>query len=360
MDRNELSRQFRQLLESTVIPDDELHAFEDVGRRKFLTIANFIIPHIPKRLFRYRTVNPYNIISFEHNAITLCAADLFSDRFDSVVHVNKKSLNDNTRRSFDWDMQQWAIEEVRKTGHLPEAMIRTYAPENAEKIAAEYKTKTDEEIRKLWEEGQKFLDMFLRNIPKLSEQIMTAIRKDGEFKIACFTEDIRSTYMWDRYADGYKGFALEYDLTGVLVADFSAPLENRAYPDLYPVIYSDEKYDATEIASWLFNNAFFGNHGFAPFPCPDTLYKYKSFLYKDVRYSHEREWRLMCSCEKMKDEKSMEVTFDESMKAIYYGPYMDKVIKNHLHDWAMRHGIKEYEVRLDDNSRGFDLVIEPM
>ncbi|MDE7091156.1 MAG: hypothetical protein K2O53_05465, partial [Bacteroidales bacterium] len=154
--------------------------------------------------------------------------------------------------------------------------------------------------------------------------------------------------------------ALEYDLTGMLVADFSAPSENRAYPDLYPVIYSDAKYDATEIASWMFNNAFFGKHGLAPFPCPDTLYKYKAFLYKDVRYSHEREWRLMCSCEKMKGEKSMEVSFDASMKAIYYGPYMDRIIKNHLHDWAKFHGIKEYEVGLDDKSRGFDLVIEPL
>lgn len=360
MDRTELNRKFRQLLESTIIPDEEVHTPDGEGKRKYLALEKFVAPNIPKRLFRYRSVNPYSIISFERNTITLCSADLFSDRFDSVVHVDKGKLNDDTRRGFDWDMQQWVIEEVRMTGRIPEAMIRTYGPENAEKMAAVYKAKTDGEIRKSWVEGQKALDMFLENIPKLSEQIVTAIRQDGEFKIACFTEDIRSTYMWDKYADGYKGFALEYDLTGALVADFSAPLEERVYPYLYPVIYSEAKYDATEIASWMFNNAFFENHGFAPFPCPDTLYKYKAFLYKDTRYSHEREWRLMCSCAKMKDEKSMEVTSGAKMKAIYYAPYIDKVIKTHLREWARRHGIKEYEVRLDGNSRGFDLVIEPM
>ena len=360
MDRNELSRQFRQLLESTVIPDDELAMPDGIGKHKFLTIENFVRPHIQKRLFRYRRVDPYSIISFEHNTITLCSADLFSDRFDSVVHVDKNRLNEDTKRGFDWDMQQWIIEEVRTTGHLPEVMIRTYGSENAEKMASVYKAKTDEEMRQLWEEGQKFLDMFLENIPKLSEQIVTGIRKDEEFKIACFTEDIGSTYMWDKYADGYKGFALEYDLTGAIGADFSEPLNERVYPYLYPIIYSDAKYDATDIASWLFNNAFYGPQGFASFPCPDTLFKYKALLYKDARYSHEREWRLMGSCEKMKGEKAMEVTSGTKMKAIYYGPYMDKVIKNHLREWAKIHGIKEYEVGLDDNSRGFDLVIEPL
>lgn len=44
---------------------------------------------------------------------------------------------------------------------------------------------------------------------------MDFIRSDNTTQIACFTENIRSKFMWDMYADGYKGYALEYDFSGI-------------------------------------------------------------------------------------------------------------------------------------------------
>ena len=78
------------------------------------------------------------------------------------------------------------------------------------------------------------------------------MRRDRFTKIACFTEDVKSLYMWDQYADGYKGYALEYDFTNYLLQGCLAcpkqqgcEQENKNYSNLFPVIYSEKRYDAT-------------------------------------------------------------------------------------------------------------------
>lgn len=60
-------------------------------------------------------------------------------------------------------------------------------------------------------------------------------------KIACFTESVQSKYMWDRYADGYKGFALEYDLRRCIFKYNSLGMS----VNLFPVIYTDLRPDVT-------------------------------------------------------------------------------------------------------------------
>lgn len=58
-------------------------------------------------------------------------------------------------------------------------------------------------------------------------------------KIACFTEGVQSKYMWDRYADGYKGFALEYDFRNCIFRYGALGMN----VNLFPVIYTDVKPD---------------------------------------------------------------------------------------------------------------------
>jgi hypothetical protein len=60
-------------------------------------------------------------------------------------------------------------------------------------------------------------------------------------KIACFTESVQSKYMWDRYADGYKGFALEYDLRKCIFKYNSLGMD----VNLFPVIYTELRPDVT-------------------------------------------------------------------------------------------------------------------
>ena len=225
-----------------------------------------------------------------------------------------------------------------------------------------YAAVSDEQLKIAHAEGNEhFLKPILESISPFAFKLVDSIRKDRGTKIACFTEDIRSTYMWDTYAGGYTGFALEYDLTGVLEGKKEECPEDQVYLALYPVIYSDSKYDATDITIWNLVNSMYVPHGMPPCPCPDILFLHKAFVYKDaVGYSHEREWRLMCACEKAKDSKFLEIETGNRMKAIYYGPYIAADIKAHLSMWAKRHKIKEYIVKMDETKRNFELAIEPL
>ena len=359
MDRNELNERFKQILEATVLPQS---TSQEEIRRQLQIIEELVRPNVPERLFRFRSANLHSVMSFEHNTITLCSADLFPDRFDSIVYVNREKIRNDVNLGFDWNFQKSIIDKVRQTGHFPEALLNLYGEANAAQLVSLYMTTSDEEIITGWEYSKGHIQQqILDNISPLTTQQICATRQNTETKIACFTEDVRSAHMWDRYADGYRGFALEYDLRGPIVGEETEELDKKVYPALYPVIYSNTKYDATEIASWNLVNEFYTVTGLSSPPFPDLLYWYKAFLYKDAAsYGHEREWRFMCTCKKSQDSKFMEITSGNRMKAIYYGPYIATDTKEHLSMWAKRHKIKEYDVALDNDSRSFELSIKPI
>ncbi len=215
MDRCELNKQFKQILETTVLPQNI--PLEEKNRR-IQIIENLVRPNVPKQLFRFRSANLYSVMSFEHNTITLCSADLFPDRFDSVVYVDKGKIFRDVNLGFNWEFQKGIIDEVKKTGRFPEALIPLYGEANALHLASIYTTVSDEEIIAGWEYGKELmLKQALDNISPLASRQISATRQNKETKIACLTEDVRSAHMWDRYADGYKGFALEYDMRGSIM-----------------------------------------------------------------------------------------------------------------------------------------------
>lgn len=360
MDRNELNQQFKQLLESMVIPEDRADSPECC--RQLVTLNKFIKKNIPNRLFRFRCANLHSVLSFEHNTVMACSPEVFSDRFDSVVYVDKEKIYNDTKRGFSWGFLKQLIAEVRQTGFIPEPLRSFYGDVNARFLEEMYAVVSDENLRIALKEGKKrFLKPILESISPFAFELVNSIRQDKETKIACFTEEICSTYMWDTYAGGYTGFALEYDLTGALKGKEEKRKEEQVYLALYPVIYSDSKYDATTITVWNLVNSMYEAQGMPPCPCPDLLFRHKAFLYKDaVGYSHEREWRLMCASEKAEGSKFLEIETGNRMKAIYYGPYIDADIKAHLSMWAKRHKIKEYTVKMDETNKNFNLAIEPL
>lgn len=356
----ELNQQFKQLLESTVIQEGKANSPE--SDQQLLALRNFIKGKMPNQLFRFRSANLYNVLSFEHNTMMLCSPEMFSDCFDSVVYVDKEMIYNEIERSSNWDFLKQVVAEIRKTGFLPEYIRSFYGDANARRLEELYVAESDENIKTAIDEWREcFLKSMLEDISPIASELVNSIRKSKETKIACFTEDIRSSYMWDKYAGGYTGFALEYDMTGELFGKDEEYPKDQVYPALYPVIYSASRYDATGITIWKLMNALCVAQGLYSPPCPDLLFNHKAFLYKDaIGYSHEREWRLMCVCEKFKDSKYLEIETGDRMKAIYYGPYIATNIKEHLSTWAKRHKIKEYFVKLDETNKNFELTIEPI
>lgn len=358
MDRSELERRFKRVLEETTIPDNASSTEKHLAWTK---IYNLIEPNIPNRLFRFRSANLYSIMSFEHNTITLSNPDLFPDKFDSVVYINKEKITKDILTGFTEEYQRNLISEIRQTGTIPAQFASILGLQNNTFFTNTFTNAPNEVIETAMKNNKdNNLNDLLASIPNIASKQIDFIRQNKQIKIACFTENVQSKYMWDMYTSGYKGFALEYDLSAPIGEKENNNPNEKINPILFPVIYSNTMYDATVIATWYLVNSFFISNGLATIPFPDLLYWYKAYLYKDIAYSIEKEWRFMCACPVKENESFLEISCGERLKAIYYGPYMESEIKTHLRNWAYSHKINEYDVSLNSESNQFDLAIKQL
>ncbi|AQH05248.1 hypothetical protein A9R05_40130 (plasmid) [Burkholderia sp. KK1] len=97
--------------------------------------------------------------------------------------------------------------------------------------------------------------------------------KDG-FKVCSFSERGDSTLMWAHYANYHSGFCIEYDIG-------SFQFKSAIALSMYPVIYRDEPFDATD---YLLRH-----------PTRNRLHLNMAALIKSTDWSYEREWRLIFS-----------------------------------------------------------------
>lgn len=191
-------------------------------------------------------------------------------------------------------------------------------------------------------------------------------RNNRYTKIGCFTEKVNSKFMWDHYADGYKGFALEYDFRKWYMLNVN----------IYPVIYSSQMLDATEVIDRIcitdyvdsihpeeaYKEKFELNKSQLHKQYPiDSMYFIKMYLYKDkAEYSHEREWRMLKIDKDSINQDFISIPDKGYLKAIYYGPHMEPRYKLHLSMIAKTKGLREYDVVLDRNSRKYSLKVVPL
>lgn len=350
--RTQFKKEFAKLMESASIPSN-MPDTETIKRYKEL--FSFVEPFIPPKLFRFRKCNQNNIDSFEQNTIFVCAACKFPDKYDSTVYYDHKTILQRARKAYDQLMPNILLSLKRDPSSFPSNPITSKA------IELMNGTNSDEEILELlWHEYEK-LQFEWREHITLQEQWP---RANKATKIACFTETVKSKFMWDSYADGYTGFALEYDFRGWR----SLSIDNHAVM-LFPVIYSSQKMDATEMIDRLGAQSYFEYYNvsedikkiYAATVPIDRLYFQKVYLYKDkAEYSHEREWRLLDMAPFDSHEAKEDffaIQNGKCLKAIYYGPEMESKNKERLRSIAKQKGIREFDVVLDKNSRKYRLKV---
>ena len=177
--------------------------------------------------------------------------------------------------------------------------------------------------------------------------------------IACFSERFDSTLMWAHYADYHKGFVLEYDTSELIeitskCLNCSEPCFSERTVNLYPVIYGDRRYDATEYEietlNWRVANTYFGLTD--PFCIPDQFFPIKSNTYKGMDWSYEKEWRLICSCKQGRHAKKYEIA---KPKAIYLGSQVSDRNKRLVLKMIEGKNMAIYEMYADDNNSMYAL-----
>lgn len=158
----------------------------------------------------------------------------------------------------------------------------------------------------------------------------------------CFSEDINSVLMWSHYSEYHKGFALGYDLRSFL-------LPNKENLGLFPVVYSDQRYNATQyLCYWV------GNLLKLPLKNQDTLAQIKLLLYKSKECEYEKEWRLINCHNKDVFNKCAEPHIIRP-NSIYYGCRISDENRREFHEYAIEKNLQEFQMRIDNSSMTYDV-----
>ena len=352
--RTQFKKKFAKLMEATSWTSN---LSQEEGMKVLRELHDFVQPYIPSKLFRFRKCGIDEIISFEQGTISMCVADKFSDKYDSNVFYDYKTLSDRFGNSFALTMLYIVQVTRNNPAAFPDSPIKSKMLElinsnaNDNEIVNTLKTDYDGFVEQMKSEIQK-QEMWPRN--------------SRYTKIGCFTEKIDSKFMWDHYADGYKGFTLEYDFRKWYALNVN----------LYPVVYSPQMLDATEMIDRIcitdyvdsiqpdgaYKEVFELYKTQLHQQCPiDFMYFIKMYLYKDkAEYSHEREWRMLKIDKDSINQDFISITDKGYLKAIYYGPHMEPRYKMHLRMIAKTKGLREYDVVLDRNSRKYSLKVVPL
>ena len=242
--RRQFKHDFAKLLEITFIPTT-LNNQEAV--RRYSDLLSFVEPHIPSRLYRFRQCSIDSILDFEQGRISVCTANRFSDIYDSTIYYNHNTLAERMQIASQQLIPQILQALKMYPYSFPSNPITT-------RVLQMINAKEPDNV---------IIDFMTAEIEKWAPDWVAQIKSQEQWprdhsttRIACFTETVKSKFMWDTYAGGYTGFSLEYDFRNwrTLSID-SIPV------CLFPVIYSSRKMDATEMIDRLSGQQYMRSFG---------------------------------------------------------------------------------------------------
>lgn len=257
------------------------------------------------RLFKY--VRPERIDILENQQIAFTPPAEFNDVLDTrprVIPMTSKSV-------------------LKRKAKVEEAEVLKQMPPSFQRLPRkEHKTIGRELFKGSIKEIQKTAASIAK---KLQEDIYTGISE--HFGILCVTTNPDSKAMWQNFADGHKGFVIEFD----------AKKPRFASENLHQVVYSNEvpTYDPAV-----------GSQGW---------WKVKS---KDLE--HEQEYRIVAALRNCKQKIIGEQTIyllplpRDCIKAVYAGLKMGAALKSRLKDICKASNIALFEAVYVNSEAGYE------
>lgn len=347
---------YKQLLTETIVP--EMLTEED-KIKAYHRLVSYVKDNIPKKLYRYRRFNEYSVDAFYKDELWFSNGTSMNDDFDARLYYDKNAI------------RKWLEESKNQNGML-KSLENIYS---GEKILEG----KDEVFGDIGQIGLFIRSLDYRQIQYLSSKLyadvnealnsnMNRITKtvQGQAKFACFCEKIDSPVMWGLYAESSTGFALEYDFSGKQTFRYNKEGQFDIYESLFPILYDNNRLDATIFALFLFQYDFmiaqmikmgipFNMQWVAKIlPCPDEFMPRKVALIKSKEWAYEKEWRLFYQLSKGYDaEQHSCVKYKPS--AIYLGRNISDINRKILTDIAKEKDVPVYGMYIDDKSRKYRL-----
>lgn len=344
MNSEEIREQFNSLLTK---------AYNESRNNNY--ISEFVYNNIPDKLFRFRSFTTYNIEALKNDQIFLVSPTLMNDLWDSTCYINK-----NTIEKFNVDNQtlsEYMIsleldpnnfdkksEELCKLFGLSENGFKQCLTEfNNDSLIK------DVLWRIMWNTIEPIYNKYLDSINTNTINALQPLRK-----IACFSENIKSNKMWGLYSDSHKGFALEYnfkkDNLKCSKCNHTCLNMYMDYP-IFPIIYG-KVFDASDYINLLFLLELSEKYNKKPLlPTFNPISLISAFLYKDMEWAEEKEWRLLSKlgCVEENDESEItSITYKPS--AIYCGAKISIENFNLLKDISLQKKIPLY-IMYNDNKQ---------
>lgn len=329
---------YQEILEAIKIPDG-MPQEDMLEVLKPLNIA--LLQMIPERLYKYRSCYDKHISAFEKDELWLSTSDLFNDPFDTLIQYDEEKI----RSAFDCVLQPDIFDAMLK--HIA-AGGKMAEPVNHLVDSTEIDDLRVKAVDAL-ANGRKFMpseeqmiqlliqrEAYLTLLPKIAQRFSSAV---------CFSEKIDSILMWSHYSYNHTGFALGYDLRPLL-------LPNEMNVGLYPVVYSDNRYNAEEFLLYLF-----GSLMQIPIKNTDKMSSIKLLLYKSNEWQYEQEWRVIKSeVSNLFEGHSEPIVLKPN--SIYYGCQISQENYKRLHEIALRKNLEEHFMKLDNASDEYIMKVE--
>lgn len=188
----------------------------------------------PEKLCRFRTVNQNTLQQLQDNILYFSSANHYDDPFDTYFYINYAQVRNETCR----------LESILKSGDTGTIynILKYY-----------YGVEVNRELISLMLEQEKQFPLVPDQLEKKVSQVKQKVHQQL-FSI-CFCDDPKNETLWLKYADNHRGFVLNFEMSDSEVFQCSKDNtydENCFYlqqrPNVYPIYYSNRKYDATKYA----------------------------------------------------------------------------------------------------------------
>ena len=295
-----IRKEFQQLLQD--YPTSDFQS-DEKNYENALKKTEWILKHIPKKLYRFRPCSEYAIAALENDEIWGTVASKQNDIMEYLPYFDWNKIYEDIDFVLNNIENYLSVFKAITSDKPPLELEKLFDKVDIEKI----KNNIPENISvDLLETSMKITRQKILNQIKQNENEYLKLALNQIFAIAsrlfisCFSEENDSSYLWGNYAENNTGFCIEYDMSQYI----SRCLESCDNPkncskfhtkyQLAPVIYSLEKPDASSVLSNVIIEDLFKREGKLPkqYLYTDNNIVNNLAFYKSDKWQ-EKEWRLI-------------------------------------------------------------------
>ena len=337
--------EYENMIHTLIVPENLPD--EEKGKR-YQTLIDYLKANTPDRLFRFRSCKERAFKEFDQDILSFSPASEMNDDFDGMLYFDKNHIKE-TLVSTVTQQKISAIIRAMNNGAVP-AVVKNRIPDNIfQQMVDALLRLTPDAINLL---VSQFTDFATEDYNKRMTFISQVTQNQ---KIACLSRSVESTAMWGYYANNGTGFALSYDLRESRFLEYC----------LVPVIYSDERFNATEYAEWLLQQQILqriliNSNAYTLYPlfqhlipCPDLFMSTKILIHKATCWSHEKEWRLVFYEKNAQSEKYPHIL--KKPTALYLGRNMSAIHEKILRHIAVEKNIPVYKMMIHEEDQTYSL-----